>query len=85
MLEVSRDTRSGVYREKKVKVSVAHLCLTLCDPMDCSSLGSSVHGDLHAKILQSSAIPFSRVSFRPRIKPGSPALQVGSLPSTVLA
>ena len=85
MLEVSRNTQSGVYNENKVKVSVAHLCLTLCDAMDCSSLGSSVHGNLQAKILQSSAIPFSRVSFPPRIKPGSPALQVDSLPSTVLA
>ena len=27
------------------KVSVAQLCLTLCDPMDCSPPGSSVHGD----------------------------------------
>ena len=25
--------------------SVAQLCLTLCDPMDCSPPGSSVHGD----------------------------------------
>ena len=53
--------------------------------MDCSSLGSSVHGNLHVKILESSAIPFSRVSFRPRIKPGSPAWRMDSLPSTVLA
>ena len=85
VLEVSRNTWSGVYSEKKVKGSVAHLCPTLCDPMDCSSLGSSVHGNLHTKILESTAIPFSRVSFPPRIEPGSPALQVGSLPSTVLA
>ena len=28
--------------------SVAQSCLTLCDPMDCSSPGSSVHGILHA-------------------------------------
>ena len=24
---------------------IAQLCLTFCDPMDCSPLGSSVHGD----------------------------------------
>ena len=30
----------------KVKMSVAQLCLTLCDPVDCSPPGSSVHGIL---------------------------------------
>ena len=28
---------------------VAQLCLTLCDPMDCSSAGSAVHGDSSGK------------------------------------
>ena len=28
------------------------LCLTLCDPMDCSPPGSSVHGILQARILE---------------------------------
>ena len=28
---------------------VTQLCLTLCDPMDCSPLGSSVHGDSPGK------------------------------------
>ena len=28
---------------------VAKLCLTLCDPMDCSLLGSSIHGDSPGK------------------------------------
>ena len=32
--------------------SVAQLCLTLCDPMDCSPPGSSVHGIFQAKILE---------------------------------
>ena len=40
--------------------------LTLCDPMDCSLLGSSVHGILQARILEWVAIPFSRGSSRPR-------------------
>ena len=31
---------------------VAHLCLILCDPMDCSPPGSSVHEILQAKILE---------------------------------
>ena len=43
-----------------VRVLVAQLCVTLCDPVDCSSLGSSVHGILQARILEWVAIPFSR-------------------------
>ena len=31
---------------------VAKLCLTLCDQMDCSMLGSSIHGILQARILE---------------------------------
>ena len=34
-------------------------CLTLCDPMDCSPLGTSVHGILHARILEWAAVSFS--------------------------
>ena len=37
-------------------------CLTLCDPMDCSPLGSSVHGVFQAKILKWVAISCSRGS-----------------------
>ena len=36
------------------------LCLTLCDPMDCSWPGSSVHGISQARILEWVAISFSR-------------------------
>ena len=38
---------------------VAQSCLTLCDPMDCSPPGSSVHGMLQARILECAAISFS--------------------------
>ena len=41
------------------------LCLTLCDPMDCSLPGSSVHGIFQARILEWGAIPFSRGSSGP--------------------
>ena len=44
----------------------AQMCLTLCDPMDCSPPVSSVHGISQAKILQWVAISFSRVSSWPR-------------------
>ena len=45
---------------------VAKSCLTLCDPMDCSPQGSSVHGILQARILEWVAISFSRASSQPR-------------------
>ena len=35
----------------KEACSVAQLCLTLCDPMDCSPPGSSAHGILQARVL----------------------------------
>ena len=40
--------------------SVAQLCPTLCDPMDCSPPGSSAHGILQARLLEGVAISFSR-------------------------
>ena len=40
------------------------LCLTVCDPMNCSL--PSVHVVLWARILEWIAIPFSRASFGPR-------------------
>ena len=46
--------------------SVAQLCLTLCDPIDCSLPDSSVHSILQARIMEWVAIPFSWISSRPR-------------------
>ena len=43
-------------------VLVAQSCLTLCDPMDCSPPGSSVHGILQARTLEWVVIAFSRGS-----------------------
>ena len=45
---------------------VTQLCLTFCDPMDCSPPGSSVHGILQARILEWVAMPSSRGSSRSR-------------------
>ena len=42
------------------EVLVTQSCLTLCDPMDCSPLGSYVHGVLQARILEWVATSFSR-------------------------
>ena len=50
----------------KMKVLVTQLWLTLCDPMDCSSLVSSVLEILQARILEWVAITFSRGSSQPR-------------------
>ena len=45
---------------------VTQLCPTLCDPVDCSPSGSSIHGILQARILEWVAISFSNGSSRPR-------------------
>ena len=44
-----------------MKVKVAQLCPTLCDPLDYM-----VHGILQARILEWAAFPFSRGSSQPR-------------------
>ena len=41
-------------------------CLTFCDPTDCSSPGSSVHGSFQARILEWVATSYSRGSSPPR-------------------
>ena len=43
----------------KSEREVAQSCLTLCDPMDCSTPGSSVHGTFQARVLEWGAIAFS--------------------------
>ena len=45
---------------------VAQSCPTLCDPMDCSLSGSSIHGFPQARVLEWIAISFSRGSSQPR-------------------
>ena len=47
-------------------VQVIQSCLTLCNPVDCSPPGSSVHRILQARILESVAMPSSRGSSQPR-------------------
>ena len=44
-------------------------CLTLCNSMNCSPPGSSVHGILQARILELVAMPSSRDLPNPGIKP----------------
>ena len=68
----------------KVKALVTKSCRMLCDPVDCSSPGSSDHGILQAKILEWVAISFSRESSWPRDQTPSPTSWADSLPSEPL-
>ena len=47
---------------RDIDIEVAQSCPTLCDPMDCSLLGSSVHGIFQARVVEWAAISFSRRS-----------------------
>ena len=55
-----------------------HLCLTLCDPVNCSLPGSSVHGILQTRILEWVAMPsFHRNFLTPGIELTSPVVPAG--------
>ena len=56
------------WEAQKWKCLVAQFCPTLCNPMDYSLLGSSVHRILWARVLEWVAIPFSRGSSQPKDK-----------------
>ena len=57
---------TSVWDERQSQSEVAQLCLTLCDPMDCSLPGCSLHGILQARVLEWGSISFSRRSSQPR-------------------
>ena len=73
------EERSGQPSEF-VCVLVAQSCPTLCDPMDCSPLGSSVHGIFQARIMEWVAISFFRDLPNSGIILASPESQADSLP-----
>ena len=60
---------------------VTQSCPTLCDPVDCSPPGSSVHLILQAGILEWVAMPSPGDHPNPGMEARSPPLQVDSLPS----
>ena len=64
------------WKESESESEVTQSCPTLCNPMDCSLPGSSIHGILQAKVLEWVAISFSRGSSRPRDR-----TQVSRIPS----
>ena len=45
----------------KSESEAAQSCPTLIDPMDCSLLGSSIHGIFQARVLEWGAIAFSEI------------------------
>ena len=61
--------------------SVTQSCPTLCDAMDCSSPGSSVHGILQQEYWSGLPFPSPGDLSNPRTEPGSPALQADYLSS----
>jgi len=62
----SHDKESAYNVGGKKASEVAQSCPTLCDPMDCSPLGSSVRGIFQERVLECVAISFSRGSSWPR-------------------
>ena len=60
--EIKRHLLLGRKDMTNLKLLVTQSCLTLCDPMDCSLLGSSVHAILQARTLESATIFSSRGS-----------------------
>ena len=56
---------STISQKVKRKVLVTHLCPILCEPIDCSLPGSSVHRILQARKLEWAAILISLPSELP--------------------
>ena len=80
--EIFKSVGSSLMAGKKSESEVAQSYPTLCNPMDCSLPGSSIHGLFQARILEWVAISFSRGGLpNPGIEPRSPALQEDALPS----
>ena len=71
LVRMLRNCNSCVLLKVKVK---SFSCVRLCDPMDYSLPGFSVHGIFQARVLEWDAISFSRDLPDPWIEPGSPAL-----------
>ena len=55
------------YTVKESEREVVQSCPTLCDCMNCSLPGSSLHGIFQARILEWGAIAFSKRSSQPRV------------------
>ena len=58
--------KPSLLSSKSRGIEVTQLCPTLCDPMDCSLQGYSVHWIFQTRVLEWVAISFSRGSSQPR-------------------
>ena len=67
-MDLENITLSEIKSDVCVCAKFLQLCPTLCDHMDCSLTGSSVHGILQARILEWVAMPSSRGFSQPRDK-----------------
>ena len=65
----------------KSESEVTQSCPTLCDPMDYSLPGFSIHGIFQTRVLEWVAFPSLGDLPYPGIEPRSPALQADALPS----
>ena len=64
MLAVLKEMKCGLENICEKKNTKNYICVqscpTLCDPMDCSPPGSSLHGIFQARILECVATSYSR-------------------------
>ena len=63
---LSEEVLQIAVERRESESEVAQSCPTLCDPMDYSLPGSSVHGIFQARVLEWVAISFSRRASQPR-------------------
>ena len=78
---VGHDSRLSTHTCVCMCVLVTRSCLTLSDPVDYSSPGSSVHGILYQEYWSGLPFPSSGDLPDPGIEAGSPTLPADSLPS----
>ena len=76
---LSEEALQIAVKRRESESEVTQSCPTLCDPMDCSLPGSSVHGIFQARILEWVAIPSPGDLPDPGIEPASPSLLADSL------
>ena len=71
LLKRLRNLQKGLIKEHTIRcaytpVKLLQSCPTLCNPMECSPRGTSVHGIFQARILECVAMPSSRGSSQSR-------------------
>ena len=75
--------KEWIYVCVPVQAQLIQICPTLCDPMDCSLLGSSVHEILQARILENLVMSLCAYLPNPGIEPKSPSLLGDSLTTEI--